>query len=413
MNMAAHPTQNDEGVFERPLHGQLYFLDPDDAVNERVNHPLNSGISSSLMELLEYIIRARNGYVQGYRMMRDVEEDINRLSFAQGISPPYVKLLFRQPEQADRGRYNIPVCNEVCAVFTLNADQSFPDNEMIVHQRNKNIVYLKNIDKRVEPFTYPLFYPAGTDGYSVDLPLQTPYASRNHLTRLELAQYRLSFRPEYIKFSMDATSTGRPDLQEIPFNALHFGHDCASIKVVEEQRTLIYNEANTYIDGRCVTPPEACWRLFAEIQKSHSIQRLDIHLPGQYRIANLDQIQEDLADVGQRGSTLDAYFKHNKQIKELRELSQSNVDLDNMEYHYYWQMPEHFRWVGRSSKWERRIRHRRVIGRIHNVNYAAQPELYHLRLLLYHIKDATNFEDLRTVNDTQYQTYKQACLARV
>ncbi|GBP60013.1 hypothetical protein EVAR_41295_1 [Eumeta japonica] len=196
MNMAAHPTQNDEGVFERPLHGQLYFLDPDDAVNERVNHPLNSGISSSLMELLEYIIRARNGYVQGYRMMRDVEEDINRLSFAQ-----------------------------------------------------------------------------------------------------------------------------------------------------------------------------------------------DIHLPGQYRIANLDQIQEDLADVGQRGSTLDAYFKHNKQIKELRELSQSNVDLDNMEYHYYWQMPEHFRWVGRSK-------------------------LYHLRLLLHHIKDATNFEDLRTVNDTQYQTYKQACLAR-
>ncbi|GBP88597.1 hypothetical protein EVAR_25096_1 [Eumeta japonica] len=132
-------------------------------------------------------------------MMRDVE-DINRLSFAQGISPPYVKLLFRQPEQADRGRYNIPVCNEVCAVFTLNADQSFPDNEMIVHQRNKNIVYLKNIDKRVEPFTYSLFYPAGTDGYSVDLPLQTPYASRNHLTRLELAQYRLSFRPEYIKW---------------------------------------------------------------------------------------------------------------------------------------------------------------------------------------------------------------------
>ncbi|GBP31298.1 hypothetical protein EVAR_31423_1 [Eumeta japonica] len=223
MNMVAHPTQNDEGVFERPLYGQLYFLDPDDAVNERVNHPLNSGISSSLMELLEYIIRARNGYVQGYRMMRDVEEDINRLSSAQCISPPYVKLLFRQPEQADRERYNIPVCNEVCAVFTLNADQSFPDNEMIVHQRNKNIVYLKKIHKRVEPFTYPLFYLAGTDGYSVDLPLQTPYACRNHLTRLELAQYRLSFRPECIKFSMDATLTGRPDLQEIPFNALHFG----------------------------------------------------------------------------------------------------------------------------------------------------------------------------------------------
>lgn len=37
MNMTAHPTQNDVGVFEQPLYGQLYFLDPDEAVNGRVN----------------------------------------------------------------------------------------------------------------------------------------------------------------------------------------------------------------------------------------------------------------------------------------------------------------------------------------------------------------------------------------
>ena len=37
MNMTAHPTQNIQGVFERPQYGQLYFLDPDNAVNERVH----------------------------------------------------------------------------------------------------------------------------------------------------------------------------------------------------------------------------------------------------------------------------------------------------------------------------------------------------------------------------------------
>lgn len=61
---------------------------------------------------------------------------MNRLTSAQGLPPPYVKLLFRLPDQADRKRFNIPACNEVCAVFTLNAGQSFPENEMIVHQRN-------------------------------------------------------------------------------------------------------------------------------------------------------------------------------------------------------------------------------------------------------------------------------------
>lgn len=47
---------------------------------------------------------------------------------------------------------------------------------MIVHQCHKNIVSLSNVNKRVEPFTYPLFYPAGTDGFSPDLKLQTSYA---------------------------------------------------------------------------------------------------------------------------------------------------------------------------------------------------------------------------------------------
>ena len=101
------------------------------------------------------------------------------------------------------------------------------------------------------------------------------------------------------------------------YKYIYKGHDCASIKVVEEKSKIIYNEAHTYIEGRCITPPEACWRLFGnEIQKkSHSVQRLNIHLPGQYKITNLDQAQEDLADIGHKVSKLEAYFKHNNAVK--------------------------------------------------------------------------------------------------
>ena len=188
------------------------------------------------------------------------------------------------------------------------------------------------------------------------------------------------------------------------YKYIYKGHDCASIKIVENQRSLIYNEADTYVEGRCITPPEACWQLFGhEIQrKSRIVQRLNIHLRGQYRMQDIDQAQEDLADIGQKGSMLEAYFRHNQVLKQMQ---------TNQNYYYYWQMPEHFKWVGKTSTWELRIRRLRVIGRIHNVSYVAQPECFHLRVLLYHVKDATSFYDLLTVNDIRYALYKQACLA--
>ena len=65
INMAAHPTQNSRGKFERPQYGQIYFLDNDDAVSERLNNPINHGISESLVNLLEQVIRSQNPFIEG------------------------------------------------------------------------------------------------------------------------------------------------------------------------------------------------------------------------------------------------------------------------------------------------------------------------------------------------------------
>lgn len=188
------------------------------------------------------------------------------------------------------------------------------------------------------------------------------------------------------------------------------GHDCAFLKVVEDQLRINYNEADAYVQGRCITSAEGCWRLFGfEIQKkSHAVQRLDIHLPGQYRISNLEQTQEDLADIGIKYSTLEAYFRHNQSLRR-QEIDEGR----EVAYYYYWQMPEYYRWIaGKTSAWVPRKQSIRIIGRIHNVNFVSQPELYHLRLLLYHVKDATSFQVLYIMDGVRYATYKQACLAR-
>ena len=38
-------------------------------------------------------------------------------------------------------------------------------------------------------------------------------------------------------------------------------HDCASIKIVENKNKwcMVYKEAETYVEGRCITPTEAHW----------------------------------------------------------------------------------------------------------------------------------------------------------
>uniref|UniRef100_A0A2C9KDP4 Helitron helicase-like domain-containing protein n=1 Tax=Biomphalaria glabrata TaxID=6526 RepID=A0A2C9KDP4_BIOGL len=198
------------------------------------------------------------------------------------------------------------------------------------------------------------------------------------------------------------------------YKYIYKGHDCAYIKIVEEQKRINYNEPDTYIEGRCITPPEACWRLSGnELQKkSHVVQRLDIYLPGHYRMSDTVNVQEDLADTGIKGSTLESYFKTNATKKQKEEANRLSGLDEEITYHFYWQMPEHFKWIGRQSEWVERLRQINVIGRIHSVNFVAQPELYHLRMLLYHVNDATSFDELLKFNGIRHATFKQACLAR-
>ena len=77
---------------------------------------------------------------------------------------------------------------------------------------------LKNIDQRGEPFTYPLFYPPGTSGFHIAVKLQTPYISREHITCLQFAQYRLAFRPKLTKCLETGADSAVTDLREINAN---------------------------------------------------------------------------------------------------------------------------------------------------------------------------------------------------
>lgn len=106
-------------------------------------------------------------------MMWEVEEEANGRTAAERNEPPYIMLLNAVPDVLGHRRFNITFQNEVCAIVVLNADQSFLDNELVIYQLGKSVVNMKIIDNHVEPFTYQLFYPNNTLGFSINLSLRS------------------------------------------------------------------------------------------------------------------------------------------------------------------------------------------------------------------------------------------------
>ena len=61
-------------------------------------------------------------------------------------------------------------------------------------------------------------------------------------------------------------------------------------------------------------------------------------------------------------------------------------------------------------RWTPRKSHCNCIGRMFSVS-PSQLELFHLRLLLLNVKDAKFYNDLKTVEEIQYSTFSEACIA--
>ncbi|KAL7296821.1 hypothetical protein TKK_0010218 [Trichogramma kaykai] len=159
-------------------------------------------------------------------------------------------------------------------------------------------------------------------------------------------------------------------------------------------------------ETRYVGPVEATWRILSKPlhDKSHVIVRLPVHLPDcQNIIIRSDPEEGNIENALNKVSMLVDYFALNARDPEARQYSYSEI-------------PEHYRFNIEKidgideSKWQKRVKHIKSIGRMYTVN-PSQIELFHLRILLLHIKGATSFDDLKTVNGVVHDTFSAACLA--
>ena len=165
------------------------------------------------------------------------------------------------------------------------------------------------------------------------------------------------------------------------------------------------DEVQRFVDGRYISAAEAAWRLFHfPLSDTHpSVTRLQVHLEGEHTVTfNPDgTVQEAAAQAERAKSTLMAWFDFNA------------ANPDAARDVTYAGMVKDFRFNPRTREWTRRQRHSRwePVGRIYFVLPSAG-ERYYLRLLLNHVTGATCFKDVRTYDDVEYATFREAAMAR-
>ena len=166
----------------------------------------------------------------------------------------------------------------------------------------------------------------------------------------------------------------------------------------ETKKPEAINEVEQFVDARYLGASESVMKIlrFPVHYRSHKVEKLPCHLPGEQSVFFHDGEQEQALNSGPPDTKLTAFFSTNKENETSRNL-------------LFTDFPGHFNW--KSGKWIGKKRNiGEAIGRIPTVSLCSkQMETYALRVLLHHVTGPTCFEDLRTVDGVLQASYQEAC----
>ena len=177
-----------------PLYGQLYIYDSSTSLDRRMEHQANADLCDrTAMQIVQNVLLNLSPYGMAFKHMHEVEEEENRCAKMENrrVSEVVMRLL----RGKDRHRYNF------CAVFVGNngAPPNTLQRDIVVYPRNKPLCNISILSPNLDPKIYPLFFPRGEAGYSINMPHEAAFAtaSRTTITMSQFYDYRLSVRPHF------------------------------------------------------------------------------------------------------------------------------------------------------------------------------------------------------------------------
>ncbi|XP_035233479.1 uncharacterized protein LOC118205294 [Stegodyphus dumicola] len=166
-------------------YAQLYILDSDQALRQRMNIFGNVALNAELLRQLDAVLRNVNPYAEAYKMLKEFEEETLREQGAETAADIRMYIKGESVGTGEhRGRYNAPKENEVAVVFK-STDGAPPSNrDIVIHPRGGGLINISTLNPNLEPMTYVLFFPHGDQGFRVG----------QQYTELQFYSHRVSVR---------------------------------------------------------------------------------------------------------------------------------------------------------------------------------------------------------------------------
>ncbi|CAH1435801.1 unnamed protein product [Lactuca virosa] len=175
----------------------------------------------------------------------------------------------------DGRTYNLPTASEVAALIIGDISDSVENRDIVVETKSGFLQRIGEFHPSYLPLQYPLLFPYGDDGYSVDI------------------LHRGFFYNVFILY-------------------INNGPDRATVGIVRSNNECDTNDAvdeiNEYYDCRYLSACEASWRIFKyDVHYRYpSVVRLPFHLPGQQQIIYGED--DDIDDVLDKPSVASSMF---------------------------------------------------------------------------------------------------------
>lgn len=180
---------------DKPQYSQLYIIEDEAAIEERLSDSRNSACRNNIMRSLQTMLNDLNPFVRVYKKAATILAEEELQAATENRPKHLITMQFYKDQSLDLRRYNSPNSNEVAIIF-VGEDGEPPINiDFSVQEYSQHLTALKSTSPNIDPLAFPLLFPSGELGWHEHLQHRAEkQTARNRLTMLQFYQYRLAIR---------------------------------------------------------------------------------------------------------------------------------------------------------------------------------------------------------------------------
>jgi hypothetical protein len=143
-----------------PTYAQLYFYDPEDALDFRMKN--NSNLKRETMSKLQDMLRTTHRYSPAF---------LHSFEILQNTPSRELSLRIVTDPSTDQRRYNVPSANEIAIVLPGDGTHAVQPRDIVLQNRTGGLQFMHDHHPDYAPLHYVLLFPYGTTGWTYGLPL--------------------------------------------------------------------------------------------------------------------------------------------------------------------------------------------------------------------------------------------------